>query len=147
MRFEEALYMKSSQAEFFFDPCKRKLCQSATLFVNHLCFPRFHFQFEGCYWCWFGAVCDDTASARVVWTAVLAVQTRAAVGSARLIEPIFAAVRQFIGFTEFQQFVRWTDVVILLGIIAKRVPLKFGMNTSPIRLSSFFPAGPGFHEP
>ena len=140
--------MKSSQAEFFFDPCKRKLCQSATLFVNHLCFPRFHFQFEGCYWCWFGAVCDDTASARVVWTAVLAVQTRAAVGSARLIEPIFAAVRQFIGFTEFQQFVRWTDVVILLGIIAKRVPLKFEMiaTANPAEFFSF-PAGPGFHEP
>jgi hypothetical protein len=75
--------------------------------------------------------------------------TRAAIGSARLVEAILAAMRQFIGLAEDQQFAFRTNIMVLLGVVAKRVPLELRMNAAPVRFGVFFrrrPRVPGAEE-
>ena len=83
-------------------------------------------------------MCDNPASTRVVWTTTVAVDARGTISAGCFVKAIFATMRQFIGFTENEQFTLWANVVVLHGVIPKRVPLELWMDASPVRLGMFF---------
>src|SRR5450759_4312620 len=83
---------------------KRKLCYLTPLFVDGLCLGSLHFGLECRYRRRFDSTRENPSPAGVLWTATLAMHTRAAIGSASLVEAILATMRQFIGLAEDQQF-------------------------------------------